>query len=261
MFSLLVLSTWESVHLSVCLLSICTLGSMAAWHSSHVGLCLLLVLTIPDSDHIRSVFLGVCPTRFLSTWILSTWKPVHIIFCHLRIVSAIGCVHSTFCSLVVLSTWHYVYIGLFLIGILSTLDSVHLLLCRLYLCLLRSLATWNSAYVGLCPLLILSTPGSSHEWFFLLGSHSTWVFVYLDFVHLETCAHDILSIKDFVNNWLGPIWILLPLSSFYLGLCLYFRVQDFFLLGSYPICTLSTWFFLDFDSVYLGVCLHDILPM
>ena len=126
MFSLLVLSTWESVHLSVCLLSICTLGSMAAWHSAHVGLCLLLVLTILDSYHIRSVFLGVCPTRFLSTWILSTWKPVHIIFCHLRIVSTIGCVHSTFCSLLVLSTWHYVYTGLFLIGILSTLLSVHL---------------------------------------------------------------------------------------------------------------------------------------
>ena len=60
-----------------------------------------------------SVFLGVFPTRCLSTWILSPWKPVHMIVRQLRIVSTIGCVHSGYCSLLVLSTWEYVHAGHF----------------------------------------------------------------------------------------------------------------------------------------------------
>ena len=45
------------------------------------------------------------------------------------------------------------------------------------------------------------------------------MFVYLDFVPLETCAHDSPSIKDCVNYWLCPLWILLSLGSIYLGIC------------------------------------------
>ena len=244
--SLLVLSTWDSVHLSGCLLGICPLAILTTWHSSHVGLFPLLALSTLDCAHFWFCLLGSPSTWdfiFFDT-VLSEDRPHDVLLPK-------DCVHSWFCPICILLTFGSVVLKVWPSGCLVQLNSVYL----------RSLATWNSAYIGLCPLLILSTLGSAQECFFLLGSQSTWVFVYLDFVHLENCAHDILSIKDFVNDWLGPLWMLLPLCSFYLGLCLYFGVQDFFLLGSCPLCTLSTWFFLDFDSVYLGMCLHDILSM
>ena len=83
------------------------------------------------------------------------------------------------------------------------------------------------------------------------------MFAYLDSVYFETCAHDILSVKDCVNDRLCQLWILLHLGSVYLGLCPYRTVY----LGSCPLCTLLTWFLIDFESVYLGVWLNFNWPM
>ena len=110
--SFLVLSTWESVHLGVFLLGIRPLGSLATWHSApedcvHYSISQFWILLTFGALYFRS-----WPPRCLSTWILYTWKPVHMLFCQLRIVSRIGCIHSGFCSLLVLSTSDYVHTGL-----------------------------------------------------------------------------------------------------------------------------------------------------
>ena len=47
-FSRVLLTSWESVHLGVCLLGICPLESLSTRNSSHVGLCPLLVLSTLD---------------------------------------------------------------------------------------------------------------------------------------------------------------------------------------------------------------------
>ena len=82
------------------------------------------------------------------------------------------------------------------------------------------------------------------------------MYVYLDSVHLETCAHDILSIQDCVNDWLYPLWILHPLGSVYLGLCRYrtFSNRDpvHFALG--PLGSLSTWALSIRGSGYMTFC-------
>ena len=126
--SRLVLSTWESVHLGIYLLRFSPLGSLATWHVAHVGLCPLLLLSPLDSAHVwfcflgslsnsvfvyfnsvhlgslvtwhsacGSVYFGVNPPGWLSTWNLSTWESGHTTFFPRRIVSFIGSVQSGFC--------------------------------------------------------------------------------------------------------------------------------------------------------------------
>ena len=80
--------------------------------------------------------------------------------------------------------------------------------------------------------------------------------VYLDSVHLQTCAHDILSIQDCVNDWLYPLLILHPLGSVYLGLCPYRTFPNWdpvhFALG--PLGSLSTWHLSIWGSGHMTIC-------
>ena len=100
-----------------------------------------------------------------------------------------------------MSTWHSVHLGVWLLGF----------------CLFGSLATRHSAHVGLCILLILSTLGSAHLWFFLLGSQSIWVVVFLEIVYLGVLLHDILPKWDCVKYLSCQLCILLAFGLFYLG--------------------------------------------
>ena len=285
--ALFVLSTWESVHLGGCLLGISSLGSLATWQSARVGcvhywfgqLCFLLTF--------GSVFLEVCPTGCLSTWILSilgVWP--HDILPS-RVVSIISSLNSRFCSRLAYSTWDSIYLGVCLLGV----------------CPLESLATWHSAHVGVCPLMVLPTLDSAQIWFCLLGIMFmkeyfylrsctlgilfTCVFDYLDSVHLGVCPHDSQSTK--LSAWdtvfqissgsplvlslfesvqLGvyrpgfcTLWSLATWHSFQVGLCplLVLSTLDcahfwFCLLGSQSI-----WVVVYLESVHLGVWPHDIL--
>ena len=143
-----------------------------------------------------------------------------MIFCQLRIVSTIFCVHSEFSSLLVLSTWDYFHTGLFLIGILSTLHSVHFVLNQFWNCLLGSLATCRivstigSVNSGFCSLLVLST------WKFVylgvslleirpLGSLATW-----HSAHVGFCPLLVLATLDSAHSCLSS------LESGHLGVCL-----------------------------------------
>ena len=89
-----VLFTWDYVHLGLCLLGSCPLGSLAKLHSAHVRLCSLLFLSTLDSANFGSLYLGVCPPGFLFTWNLATWESGHMTFFPNRIVSRIGSVNS-----------------------------------------------------------------------------------------------------------------------------------------------------------------------
>ena len=91
-----------------------------------------------------------------------------------RIFSIIGSVNSGFYSRLFLSTWESGFQGVYDFGIY----------------LIGSLVTSNSAHMGFCPLRILSTLDSALVCFCLLGSLSTWVFLYLDSVHLGVWPHD-----------------------------------------------------------------------
>ena len=97
--SLLVLSTWESVHLRLYLLWFCPLDDLSTCHVAHVGLCPLLVLSALDSAHPWFCLLGS----------LSNWVFVYLNSVHLRS----------------LATWHSAHVGLCPLLILSTLGSAH----------------------------------------------------------------------------------------------------------------------------------------
>ena len=192
----------------------------------HSWFCSIWILLI-----FGSVFLGVLPTNCLSTWIRSIWKHVHMIFCQLRIVSTIFCVHSE-SSLLVLSTWDYFHTGLFLVGILSTLHSVHLVLNRFWNCLLGSLATCR----------IVSTIGSVNSGFCSLLVLSTWKFVYLGVSLLEIRPLGSLATWHSAHVGFCPLLVLATLDSAHfclsslesghLGACL---------LGICPLESLATW--------------------
>ena len=79
--------------------------------------------------------------------------------------------------------------------------------------------TWHSSHVGLFPLLVLSTLDCAHVLFRLLGSLSTWDFIFFDSVHSKVSQHDELLTKDCVYSWFCPDWILLTFGSVYLGVC------------------------------------------
>ena len=168
------------------------------------GFCSLLVLSTLESGHLGVCLLGFCTLGNPCTCYSVNW----------------GLFQGLVVFTLYLLPFGFVYLWLcqnrtFLIGILSTLHFVHLVLCRLGLCLVRSLAIWHSLHLGLCPLLVLSTLEFAHVWFCLLWSLATWVFVYLDFVHLETRAHVILSIEDCFKDCLYSLYIcsLLVLST------------------------------------------------
>ena len=180
-------STWDFMYFDSVHSKVCPHDELLTKECVNSWFCLFCILLT-----FASVYLGLCPFVCLSTWNRSIWKHVHMIFCQLKIVSTISCVNSELCSFLVLSTWDYVHTGLLLIGILSTLHSVHLVLNRFWICLLGSLAKWHFAHVGLYPLLVLSTLGSAKVRFGLLGSQSSWVFVYLESVHLGVWPYDIL---------------------------------------------------------------------
>ena len=77
--------------------------------------------------------------------------------------------------------------------VLSTSESVQLGVCLLGFCTFWSLATCYSANVRMCPLLVLSTLNSAYVWLYLHGSLSSWMFVYLDFVHLGVWSYGIIQ--------------------------------------------------------------------
>ena len=168
---------------------------------------------------------------------------------------------------------------------MSTLESVYIGGFLLWICQLGSLATWHSAHVGLCPLLVLSILGSAHVWLILRGILSTWVFDYLDSVHLGVCPYDSqstkLSSRDMVFQTssgsplvlslfepvqLGvclpgfcPLWSLATWHSLQAGLCPLLVLSNldcahfwFCLLGSQ-----STWVVVYMESVHSGVWPHD----
>ena len=66
------------------------------------------------------------------------------------------------------------------------------------------------------------------------------MFFYLDSFHLETWAHDILSIKDCVNDWLCPLRIVLTFGSVYFALA--------------PLGSLSTWTLSTWESGHMTFC-------
>ena len=142
--------------------------------------------------------------------------------------------NSGFYLRLVLSTLDYVHKGLFLFEIMSTWHSVHLGVWLLGFCLFGSLATRHSAHVGLCILLILSTLGSAHLWFFLLGSQSIWVVVFLEIVYLGVLLRDFLPKWDCVKYLSCQLCILLAFGIFYLG---------FYLPGCLVTWNLSSWEF------------------
>ena len=121
-----------------------------------------------------SVFLGVFPTRCLSTWILSTWKPVHMIFRQLRIVSTIGCVHSGFCSL----SWFYL-IGNMPIQDFSNWDPVHFALCSVGSLSTSTRSILESGYMKFCPCRIVPTIDFVNSGFCSRFVLSTWESVHL----------------------------------------------------------------------------------
>ena len=330
------MATWHSVHLGVCLLGFCLLGSLATRHSAHVGLCPLLILSTLGSAHLRFFLLGSQSTWVvvfleivylgvllhdilpkwdcvhylfcqlcillafglfylgfylpgsLLTWNLSSWKFSNMTFCRRWYVSTNGSVNSWFCSRLVLSssksvqlgvcllefylswepsymtfcpprivsnissmnsgfylrlilsTLDYVNKGFFLFEIMSTWHSVHLGVCLLGFCLLGRPATRHSAHVGLCPLLIPSTLGSAHLWFFLLGSQSTLIVVFLKIVYLGVLIHDILPKWDCVHYWICQLRILLTFGSVYLGFS--------------PTGSLPTWILSTSESGHMTFC-------
>ena len=124
--------------------------------------------------------------------------------------------------------------------------------------------------------------------FSLLGSLFTWVFVFLESVHLGVWPHDILPTEDCFNSWFCQLLILLMSGSFMLGVCPTRYLSNWILsnwesghmtLSLHKIAStivsinsgfclgvvLSTWDFVHLcacllDSVHLGVWLYDILP-
>ena len=105
---------------------------------------------------------------------------------------------------------------------------------------LGSLATRHSAQVGLCILLIQSSLGSAHLWFFLLGSQSIWVVVFLEIVYLGVLLHEILPKWDGVNYLFCQLCILLTFGSVYLGFC--------------PTGCLPTWILSTSESGHMTFC-------
>ena len=74
----------------------------------------------------------------------------------------------------------------------------------------RTVTTIRSVQSGLWSPLVLSTWEYFNLGVFLTGSVSS-----------ENCAHDILSSKDFVNEWLLPLLILHTFGSVNMALCPY----------------------------------------
>ena len=212
-----IMYSWHSVHMGVWLLGFCTLGSLPIWQLVHKILSPRLALSNLVRLTLSSLLLWICPTRCLSSWILSTLESGHMTFSPRRIVSTIGYVNSGFCSRLALSTW----------------DSVQLGVCLLGFCPLANLATWHSAHVGLLPLLVLTTLLSAHGWFCLLGSLSNWVFVYLSSVHLGS-----LATWHSAKVGLCPLLILSTLDSAHIWFCL--------------LRSLCNWVFVYLNSIYLG---------
>ena len=89
----------------------------------------------------------------------------------------------TFCPRSIVSTIDSVNYGFGKRVVRSTSESIHLGGCLLGICPLGSLVTRHSSHVGLFPSLVLSNLDSAHFCFYLLGSLSSWVFIYLDAVH------------------------------------------------------------------------------
>ena len=63
-----------------------------------------------------SVYLGVSPPGWLSTWNHFTWESGHNTFWPRRIVSTIGYVNSGFCSCLGLSSWEFFHLDVSLFG-------------------------------------------------------------------------------------------------------------------------------------------------
>ena len=234
-----------------------------------------------------SVFLEVCPTGCFSSWILSILG----VWPH-DILPKLDCVHYWFSQLKILLTFGLFYLGFYLPGWLFTWSLSSWELSNMTFCSSCCVSTNGSVNLGFCSDLVLSTWDYVHEGIFLLRSCTlgilfTWVFDYLDSVHLGVCPHDNQSTKFsacdkvfqissgsplvlslFESVQLGvylpgfcTLWSLATWHSFQVGLCplLVLSTLDcahfwFCLLGSQ-----STWVVVYLESVHLGVWPHDIL--
>ena len=187
--SRLVLSTWDSVHLGVCLLGFCPLGSLATWHYAPSR----IVSTI---DSVNS---GFCQRMDLSTW-----ESVHPGGCLLGI--------SSFGNL---ATWHSAHVGLCLLLVQSTLDCAHF-----WFCLPRSPSTWDFIYSDSvlsedCPHDELLPKDCAHSWFCPI-----WILLTFASVYLGVSPHDILPMQDCVPYSFCQLQILLTICSIFLEVCL-----------------------------------------
>ena len=179
-----------------------------------------------------------------------------MILCLQRIVSTIYSINSGFCPRVILSTLESVHLGCFLLGIGPY----------------ATVATWHSTHVGLFLLFVLSSLDCPHFWFCLLGSPSTWDFIYFYSVLSDDSLHDELLPEDCVHSLFCPILILLTFASVYLGFCSpgwlstwNLSICDYSHMALFPLLVLSTldcphlwfrllgspsiWDFIYFDSV------------
>ena len=211
-----------------------------------------------------------------------------MLFCQLRIVSRIGCIHSIsapfwFCLLVIMSkqdffNWDPVYFALCPLGslstwTLSTSESGHMTFSPP-----RVVSTIGSVISGFCSRLVLSTWDSGPT-----GCLTTLILTTPESGYMTFCPRRIVSTKGFVNSGfcLGLLlstWASVHLGVYLLGFCpleglstwhsaavrlcpllvlwtLDFAPVWFCLLGSE-----YTWVVVYFESAYLGVWPHDILP-
>ena len=229
LWSLLVLSTWESVHLGGCLLVISSLGSLATWHSSHVRLFPLLFLSTLDCAKFWFFLL-----RSPSTWDFIYFDSVHSQESPHDELLPKECPHRWFSLIWILLTFASVYLGVGPPGCLSTWKVYTLVSGQMTFCPRRIVSTIGSVNSGFCSRLDLSSWESVQVDVYLLG-----------FCQLENCAHDILPIEDCVKDWFCQLWIVLTFGSVYLVVS--------------PRGWLSTWNHFTWESGHMTFCPRRIV--
>ena len=169
--------------------------------------CLLVIMSKQDFFNWDPVHFALCPLGSLSTWTLSSSESGHMTLSPPRVVSTIGSVNSGICSRLVLSTWDSGPNGCLSTLILTTPESGYMTFCPR-----RIVSTKGFVNSGFClglllyilgvlphdilPMYVrvyywesvLSTLDCAHFWFCLMGSLSTWDFVYFDSVRSEVCS-------------------------------------------------------------------------
>ena len=138
------MSTWQSVHLDVCLLWFCPFGSLSIWHSVHIGLR-------PQEGLSNLVWL-TC--YYLYLWVgpllvLSTLDSAHVWFSLLGILFDLGVCLLGICPLESLATWHFAHFCVCPLLFLSTLDSAHIWDCLLGIMFIKDFFFSRSCKLGM----------------------------------------------------------------------------------------------------------------